>query len=677
MTSSYPKQYLKATIFYRMPRVYKRKTNRREWTQDSLVAAMREVRNGSLCCNAAAITYDIPEPTLRRYLKRDARGEEFPDGGGRFKNTFNVQQTQEFVSYLTECNQRGLGLTSTQVRKLAYQYAEANGIEHRFNREIKAAGTDWFKSFSAHNNMSLRNPEATSIARLRGFNKIAVDKFFTILEEVRIKYKFKADRIYNADESGLSTVPTKLPKVITPKGQRRVAKIVTAERGRNTTLVCAMSAAGSYVPPFLIFGRVRMKPELLNGCPPGSDGRAQPSGWMTTETFLVYLKHFAHYAKPSIDDPVLLLVDNHSSHISLSGINFCRENGIVLVGFPPHTTHRLQPLDVSFFGPFKAFYNQMCDSFLINHPGIAITDKNIGPLFGEAYCRAANINNAVSGFRACGIEPFNPLVFDDSDFVASKTTERIEQPEVNHVVLINDDDDDARPLIENADSSSSDEDDQIPLSLLAKKIKSVTTTEQTTSKESFNTSTVGRIETHKRQLFPDKDTSNDPRPTIWDVRPIAISERSSNPRKKLSSSVISGTPMKLELEQKQREIEEKDKQRKLKQEKKQLKVQNKSTIQENRAQKHRKTLSSGTDIAGSSAAHRSDADIAGPSASDPSAADIVGPSSEIIYLCPACNEEYNDPPSENWLQCCHCLSWWHEACSGYEGFGSFHCDFCE
>ncbi|KAJ8936813.1 hypothetical protein NQ318_015280 [Aromia moschata] len=142
--------------FLRMPRIYKPKTNRTKWNDDALKAAINEVREGSLSCNAAAITYEIPAPTLRR-LKRDA-------------------------------------------------------LEHRFNRESKAAGTDWFKSFSARNNVSLRNLEATSIARLRGFNKIAVEQFFTILKEIKTKYYFKADRIYNADESGISTVPTKLPK---------------------------------------------------------------------------------------------------------------------------------------------------------------------------------------------------------------------------------------------------------------------------------------------------------------------------------------------------------------------------------------------------------------------------------------------------------------------------------
>ncbi|XP_030763701.1 uncharacterized protein LOC115888207 [Sitophilus oryzae] len=313
-------------------------------------------------------------------------------------------------------------MTSVQVRKLAFQFAEENKIQHRFNRETKTAGVDWFNGFKAANRLSLRNPEATSVARLRGFNKVQLNLFLSL--EVKEKYNFTPDRIYNADESGLSTVPMKLPKILTPKGQRRVAKIVSAERGRTTTLVCSMNAVGSYVPPYFVFARQRMKPELLNGCPPGSQATAQSSGWMTADSFLAYLKHFVRYAKPSVDDPVLLLVDNHSSHISLPGINFCREDGIILVGFPPHTTHKLQPLEVSFFGPLKTYYNQVCDAFLVNHPGVVISDRNIGPLFAEAYCKAATVSNAVKGFKACGIEPFNPLIFDDNDFAAARTTER-------------------------------------------------------------------------------------------------------------------------------------------------------------------------------------------------------------------------------------------------------------
>lgn len=44
--------------------------------------------------------------------------------------------------------------------------------------------------------------------------------------------------------------------------------------------------------------------------------------------------------------PVILIMDNHDSHISLPVIRLARENDIILLGLPAHTTHILQPLDV-------------------------------------------------------------------------------------------------------------------------------------------------------------------------------------------------------------------------------------------------------------------------------------------------------------------------------------------
>jgi hypothetical protein len=57
------------------------------------------------------------------------------------------------------------------------------------------------------------------------------------------------------DESGISTLPNKLPKVIAEKGKRLVDKIVSADRGQLVTFVCCFSASGVYVPPAMIFPR--------------------------------------------------------------------------------------------------------------------------------------------------------------------------------------------------------------------------------------------------------------------------------------------------------------------------------------------------------------------------------------------------------------------------------------
>jgi hypothetical protein len=55
---------------------------------------------------------------------------------------------------------------------------------------------------------------------------------------------------------------------------------------------------------------------------------------------------------PTKKDPVLL-IDNHATHCTLEAYSFCIENGIVIVRIPSHTSHRLQPLDVSLYFGLK------------------------------------------------------------------------------------------------------------------------------------------------------------------------------------------------------------------------------------------------------------------------------------------------------------------------------------
>lgn len=112
--------------------------------------------------------------------------------------------------------------TLASARKKAYDFATTNDVNvlKSWNAN-KCAGKDWFTSFLKRNKaLSLRIPEATSLARAMGFNRPVVNNFYDNLEQVLTKYSnVGPERIYNMDETGLTTVQG-ASKVIAPKGSR-------------------------------------------------------------------------------------------------------------------------------------------------------------------------------------------------------------------------------------------------------------------------------------------------------------------------------------------------------------------------------------------------------------------------------------------------------------------------
>ena len=167
-----------------------------------------------------------------------------------------------------------------------------------------------------------------------------------------------------------------------------------------------------------------MRPELLDGAPPGSIAECHPSGWMQTSIFTNWMTHFINFTKPSAADPVLLILDGHTTHTrNLEALLMAKNNHVHIICLPPHTTHRLQPLDVSLMFPISAFYEQEVRRWMREHPGRQVTMFQVARLFGPAFLRACTPMNAINGFRKTGIHPLNPEVFGNEDFAASEETD--------------------------------------------------------------------------------------------------------------------------------------------------------------------------------------------------------------------------------------------------------------
>ncbi|KAB0804678.1 hypothetical protein PPYR_01648, partial [Photinus pyralis] len=391
-----------------MPRTYIRKTARSSWTEDSMKRALTEIAQNKITIRKAAIMYSVPYGTLQDRLKGRYQSKKMKLGR---RTVFSEAEELEIAQTILELSKAFYGLTPTSIRELVYSFAEKNGVANRFNVETKKCGKDWLYSFmKRHPKLSLRKPEATSLNRVTAFNRQEVEIFYNNLETLYGRFHFESHHIFNVDETGVSTVHVPR-RIVAQKGLKQVGAITSGERGQTTTVICAFSASGQYIPPMFIFKRKRMEEGLEKNGPVGASYRCSPSGWVTEQLFYEWLVHFQKHVNASKDHPVLLILDNYSTHSTVISYNFCRNSGIHIVSLPPHTSHRLQPLDVTFYGPLKSAYYQECDKFMKNKHYERINTTDIAELFRGAFNRTATVEKAVNGFTTTGIFPLNRDIF--------------------------------------------------------------------------------------------------------------------------------------------------------------------------------------------------------------------------------------------------------------------------
>ena len=273
----------------------RKKSERAKWKLADMQAAVRDVALYKRSEKSFSRMHNVPRQTLRRHLANARSGEGVYKCLGR-KPVLSMQQEQELKETIFAMEAKLFGLTRDDVRKLVFEFCETKNIKNTYNKTAKRAGKEWLKGYmSRQPDISARIPEATSIQRAIGFNRVKVDRYMQLIHATIFddtgKRVIDEGNIFNVDESGY-TICHKPGKVLAQKGKKGIGAITSAERGKNVTVVACVSATGSYVPPMMIFPRVRMKPELLDGSPPGTVGYASKSGWINAELFECWVDHF-------------------------------------------------------------------------------------------------------------------------------------------------------------------------------------------------------------------------------------------------------------------------------------------------------------------------------------------------------------------------------------------------
>lgn len=107
--------------------------------------------------------------------------------------------------------------------------------------------------------------------------------------------------------------------------------------------------------PFIIFPYTRLPVEVVSGTLPDIEYNYNSSGWMTGDNFAYYIRHvlYKQARDKGVKFPIVLFVDNHSSHISEEISRMYDELQIILVCLYPNSTHVVQPLDIGVFYGLK------------------------------------------------------------------------------------------------------------------------------------------------------------------------------------------------------------------------------------------------------------------------------------------------------------------------------------
>lgn len=407
-------------------REYKRKTERATQSQEVYELAAAEVLDKKCSIRNASKNFGLCHVSLYRYIKKKKNNENPKIGYVKPRQVFTEEEEVKMSSYILKCAEIYFGLLPMEIRKLAYECAvqlSAKNIPPSWHLN-KSAGPDWFQNFMRRNpHLSLRTPEATSMSRATSFNRTNVTSFFETYQRLFEKYEFSASRIWNIDETGVTTVQ-KPKKIVAARGQKQVGAITSAERGTLVTLACAANAAGNFIPPMFIFPRLKYSEMFIRGGPPDCIGAGNSSGWMTEKEFCIFMDHFIKHSRPTKEEPVLLLLDNHCSHVNIAVVEKAKENNVIMLSFPPHCSHNLQPMDVGVYGPFKNYVNRAQTAWMHNNPGKTMTIYDIPGVVKESLPLALNPANIMSGFKASGIWPLNADIFQDSDYALSFVTDR-------------------------------------------------------------------------------------------------------------------------------------------------------------------------------------------------------------------------------------------------------------
>ncbi|KAE8233773.1 hypothetical protein CF326_g1192 [Tilletia indica] len=269
-------------------------------------------------------------------------------------------------------------------------------------------GENWVRNFIwRHPDLALVKQKSQELLRM-SHDKNTCAKFFHKLKEVIAEHGISPDDIWNMDEIGFRIGIGGQQWIVTLCSSRE-ARIASSTSRESVTCVEAVSAKGEHIAPLIIIsGSQHSESWAQNSLPSEALIAVNDSGYSDDMLALRWIQHFADRTKKMTrGQKRLLIFDGHGSHCTRQFIQICTENDIIPFTLPPHSSHFLQPLDVSVFQPYKHWHKEAVDQATRTGCGNFGKTEFLAAL-NSIRIKTFKTGTIQSGFRRTGIHPFRP-----------------------------------------------------------------------------------------------------------------------------------------------------------------------------------------------------------------------------------------------------------------------------
>ena len=326
----------------------------RTYSPMAMTEAYMAVRDDGMTVKKAARIFCVPTQTLRDRVLGKVDVDTAVLGKAPL---FCFEEEARLSSHFKEMAKYGYVYSSRDLLDIATDFAIQVGKRSK-NQPLTEK---WFRGYVKRwPDVRVIRERAVGGVRACPTSKESINIYFQELDAVLYKYHLKErpHLIYSVEEKEI-TLDYMPPHVGAKKTTH--SSVATSRKSSTITIIGCGSASGMAVPPYFVFPGAKMKLELVEGATPGAAGDVSESGCTSTDIFRQYLENqFLHYAPGRNKEPILLLLDGHKTHVSLSLIEWAKIHNIILHFLPAHANHILQPLDVACYEPFHRIFNAEC-----------------------------------------------------------------------------------------------------------------------------------------------------------------------------------------------------------------------------------------------------------------------------------------------------------------------------